>query len=84
MPFESAVNIMDAFFYDGARVIFMLSLSILQHLQSQLLKVTDDGQAMTILSNFLEKIDNTDEKKSVRTFDMICRALYTFEPSLNS
>ena len=29
MPFEAAVHVVDCFFYDGARVIFMVALAIL-------------------------------------------------------
>lgn len=28
MPYDSAVNIMDAFFYDGAKVIFQVSTKL--------------------------------------------------------
>ena len=29
MPFESAVNVMDCFLYDGARTNFMVALAVL-------------------------------------------------------
>lgn len=29
MPFEAAVHVVDCFFYDGARVVFMVALAIL-------------------------------------------------------
>ena len=32
MPFDSAVNIMDAFFYDGARVIYCSNISMVQEI----------------------------------------------------
>lgn len=30
MPFEAAVHVVDCFFYDGARVVFMVALAILE------------------------------------------------------
>ena len=38
----------------------MLSLMILKKLKLKLLSVTDDGEAMTILSQFLERVTNRD------------------------
>ena len=38
----------------------MLSLMILLKLKAKLLKVTDDGEAMTILSEFLDNVTNRD------------------------
>jgi hypothetical protein len=60
MPFECAVNIVDCFFYDGAKVIFMISLCILDNLKDNLLKCKDDGEAMTILGRYLENVTNQD------------------------
>ncbi|KAK2144685.1 hypothetical protein LSH36_737g04030 [Paralvinella palmiformis] len=56
IPFDSAVNILDCFFYDGAKI----SLTILDNNSGRLLKTSDDGEAMTILSSYLEKITNRD------------------------
>ena len=50
MPFESAINIIDCFFYDGAKVVFQVALTILSSNEDELLKAKDDGEAMTILS----------------------------------
>jgi len=60
IPFDSAVNIMDCFFFDGARVIFMISLAILDKVKDRLLRVTDDGEAMTLLGSYLETVRNPD------------------------
>ncbi|XP_015790455.1 TBC1 domain family member 9 [Tetranychus urticae] len=60
IPFESAIHIMDCFFYDGAKVVFQIALSILESNQEALLKCKDDGEAMTVLTGFLENITNHD------------------------
>lgn len=60
MPFESAVNILDCFFYDGAKVIFQIALTVLDANHDRLLTCKDDGSAMTILSGYLERIHNKD------------------------
>ncbi|KAI4833282.1 hypothetical protein KUCAC02_016192 [Chaenocephalus aceratus] len=49
MPFESAVVVVDCFFYDGIKVIFQLALSVLHANIHQLLSCKDDGEAMTVL-----------------------------------
>ncbi|XP_059170667.1 TBC1 domain family member 9B-like isoform X2 [Physella acuta] len=59
MPFNCAVNILDCFFYDGARVIFQVALTILDNKQEDLLKCNEDGEAMAILCEFLDNIDNS-------------------------
>ncbi|KOB75668.1 TBC1 domain family member 9, partial [Operophtera brumata] len=58
MPYECAVNIMDCFFYDGAKVIFQVTLTILDINRDKLLKCAEDGQAMQVLSDYLEGIYN--------------------------
>ncbi|XP_072045709.1 TBC1 domain family member 9B-like [Amphiura filiformis] len=60
MPFESAVNIMDCFFYDGAKIIFQIALTVLDATYDKLLGCEDDGQAMTVLSAYLENVTNQD------------------------
>lgn len=62
MPFESAINIADYFFYDGAKVVFQIALLILYSNQESLMKCKDDGEAMTILSGYLENIVNQEAK----------------------
>lgn len=59
-PFESAIHIVDCFFYDGAKVVFQVALSILEANQEALLQCKDDGEAMTILTGYLENITNHD------------------------
>ena len=62
MPFESAIHIADCFFYDGAKVVFQVALTILKSNQDALMKCKDDGEAMTVLSGYLENISNRDAK----------------------
>lgn len=66
MPFESALHIVDCFFYDGARVVFQVALAILDVNQSSLLKVRDDSEAMTILSGYIENIRISDITNLIR------------------
>ena len=65
MPFDSAVYLMDCFFYDGAKVMFQLSLTILQENKDALLSCNEEGDAITVLSTFLSKIENSDRKIEV-------------------
>ncbi|XP_076819069.1 TBC1 domain family member 9-like [Clavelina lepadiformis] len=62
MPFDSAVRVVDAFFFDGARVVFQIALCILKANEEQLLKCNDDGEAMTILASYLDKVGNRDTR----------------------
>lgn len=52
MPFESAVVVVDCFFFDGIKVIFQLALSVLHANIHQLLGCKDDGEAMTVLGRY--------------------------------
>lgn len=58
IPFESAVNIVDCFFYDGAKVVFQVALAVLESNQERLLNCKDDGEAMMALCEYLENIHN--------------------------
>ncbi|KAF2879783.1 hypothetical protein ILUMI_26388 [Ignelater luminosus] len=69
MPYESAVNIMDCFFYDGAKVIFQIALMILDWNQEKLLKCQDEGEAMQLLSDYLMGIYNDEGRGAVRNKD---------------
>uniref|UniRef100_A0A672I5C6 TBC1 domain family member 9 n=1 Tax=Salarias fasciatus TaxID=181472 RepID=A0A672I5C6_SALFA len=60
MPFESAVVVVDCFFYDGIKVIFQLALSVLHANIHQLLSCKDDGEAMTVLGRYLDSVTNKD------------------------
>ncbi|XP_034194602.1 TBC1 domain family member 8/9 isoform X2 [Osmia lignaria lignaria] len=60
MPTSSAVNIMDCFFYDGAKVIFQIALTVLEWNQDKLLNCRDDGEAMQLLTDYLGGVYNDD------------------------
>lgn len=49
MPFESAVVIVDCFFYEGIKVILQVALAVLDANVEQLLDCSDEGEAMTVL-----------------------------------
>lgn len=60
MRFSSAVSIMDCFFFDGAKVLFQVGLATLDANRNKLLAVQDDGEAMTVLGNYLAHVTNRD------------------------
>uniref|UniRef100_A0A8D1DKB4 Rab-GAP TBC domain-containing protein n=1 Tax=Sus scrofa TaxID=9823 RepID=A0A8D1DKB4_PIG len=60
MPLESAVNVVDCFFYDGIKAIFQLGLAVLEANAEDLCRSKDDGQALMVLSRFLDHIKNED------------------------
>jgi hypothetical protein len=44
IPYQTAAYVMDAFFADGARVIFQLALTVLAKNEDFLLSCADDGE----------------------------------------
>ncbi|KAM8975263.1 TBC1 domain family member 8 [Pelodytes ibericus] len=58
MPLQSAVNVVDCFFYDGIKAIFQIGLAVLDATAVELCNSKDDGQALVILSRFLEHVRN--------------------------
>ncbi|XP_049634172.1 TBC1 domain family member 9B [Suncus etruscus] len=58
MPFESAVVVVDCFFYEGIKVILQLALAILDANAEALLACSDEGEAMTILGRYLDNVVN--------------------------
>ncbi|NXX47456.1 TBC9B protein, partial [Tricholaema leucomelas] len=58
MPFESAVVIVDCFFYEGIKFILQVSLAILDANVEKLLQCCDEGEAMTILGRYLDNVVN--------------------------
>ncbi len=65
MPFDSAVYLVDCFFYDGAKVMFQLALTILQENKDALLNCNEEGDVITILADYLCDIENPDRKIEV-------------------
>lgn len=60
MPFESAVNILDCFFCDGAKVIFQIALAILDACSDKLARCKDDGEAISVLTQYVDGVTNAD------------------------
>ncbi|KAI4577014.1 hypothetical protein MJT46_002849 [Ovis ammon polii x Ovis aries] len=60
MPLESAVNVVDCFFYDGIKAIFQLGLAVLEATAEDLCSSKDDSQALMVLSRFLDHVKNED------------------------
>ncbi|CAH0555588.1 unnamed protein product [Brassicogethes aeneus] len=71
MPYESAVNVMDCFFYDGAKVIFQVALMLLEWNQEKLLQCRDEGEAMQHLADYLMGVFNDEGRGAIRnkTYD---------------
>uniref|UniRef100_A0A8C9SXP5 TBC1 domain family member 8B n=1 Tax=Scleropages formosus TaxID=113540 RepID=A0A8C9SXP5_SCLFO len=60
LPIESAVNVVDCFFYDGIKAILQLGLAVLDYNVEQLLACRDDAEAVTILNKFFDSVTNKD------------------------
>ncbi len=56
LPYTTAAHVIDAFFYDGARVLFVLALTILKNNEEYLLDCSDDGEAMIKLTGYFNQI----------------------------
>uniref|UniRef100_A0A673B1I3 TBC1 domain family member 8 n=1 Tax=Sphaeramia orbicularis TaxID=375764 RepID=A0A673B1I3_9TELE len=52
LPFQSAVCVVDSFFFHGIKAIFQLGLAVLEANAAQLSSSTDDGQALMILTRY--------------------------------
>lgn len=85
MPFQSAVHILDCFFYDGPRVLLMTGLEVLLQCEREVLSVPDDCGAMQVFTTFLQGVANTDtqtvfkgEKMSMNVTALIANAYEHF------
>ncbi|XP_061541189.1 TBC1 domain family member 9B isoform X1 [Phycodurus eques] len=58
MPFDSAVLLVDCFFYEGIKVIFQVALAVLHNNMDALLACSDEGEAMTVLGRYLDNVVN--------------------------
>ena len=65
MPFDSAVYLIDCFFYDGAKVMFQLALTILQKNKDKIMECNDEGDSISLLATYLERIESPDRKIEV-------------------
>lgn len=61
LSFRSALCVLDCFFYHGIRSIFQIGLAVLEANAAELCACTDDGQALMILSSFLDQVTHEDE-----------------------
>ncbi|XP_052004427.1 TBC1 domain family member 8-like [Xyrauchen texanus] len=61
LPFRSALCVLDGFFYHGIKSIFQISLAVLDVNAGELCTCTDDGQALMILTSFLEQVTHEEE-----------------------
>ncbi|XP_053625119.1 TBC1 domain family member 9 isoform X2 [Plodia interpunctella] len=94
MPYECAVNVMDCFFYDGAKVIFQVTLTILERNHEKLLQCTEDGQPMQILGDYLAGIYNDEAmalsteprtaKRTIKIQELVYEAYRTYGSSVTS
>ncbi|UJR27471.1 hypothetical protein I4U23_008757 [Adineta vaga] len=72
IPFESALYILDIFFYDGIKVLFQLALTILSENRQRLLQCEDDGDAIVVLTSYLEKLSvKSNEKEDEKIVELI-------------
>ncbi|XP_061752579.1 TBC1 domain family member 8B-like isoform X2 [Nerophis ophidion] len=60
LPIESAVNVVDCFFYDGIKAILQLGLAVLNYNMEALISCHDDAEAVTILNKFFDSVTNKD------------------------
>ncbi|XP_072837480.2 TBC1 domain family member 8B [Pogona vitticeps] len=60
LPIESAVNVVDCFFYDGIKAILQLGLAVLDYNMDRLLACKDDAEAVTVLNRFFDSVTNKD------------------------
>ncbi|XP_065191031.1 TBC1 domain family member 9-like [Sycon ciliatum] len=60
MPYASAVNVLDCFFFDGSKALFQVALAVLEANRRDLLEVDDEGEAMSRLTEYLERVNNRD------------------------
>ncbi|KAM9485263.1 TBC1 domain family member 8-like isoform 2-T2 [Salvelinus alpinus] len=56
LPFRSAVCVVDCFFFHGIKAIFQLGLAVLDANAAALCASADDGQALMILTGFLDHV----------------------------
>uniref|UniRef100_UPI00398EE0D8 TBC1 domain family member 8B n=1 Tax=Pristiophorus japonicus TaxID=55135 RepID=UPI00398EE0D8 len=60
LPIESAVNVVDCFFYDGIKAILQVGLAVLDYNMDKLVLCKDDAEAVTILNKFFDNVTNKD------------------------
>lgn len=66
MPFQSAVHILDCFFYDGPRVLQQVGLAVLDIATPHVLAADDDCNCMGALTKYLGGVFSSDHLESNR------------------
>ena len=61
---------MDAFFLDGACVIFRIALAILRENEQKIIDCRDEGEIMLLLSGFMESVYSREAPQG--TFKIRC------------
>ncbi|XP_068602620.1 TBC1 domain family member 8 [Brachionichthys hirsutus] len=64
LPFRSAVCVVDCFFFHGIKAIFQLGLAVLGANAARLSSSTDDGQALMILTGFLDQVGGEESSRA--------------------
>ncbi|XP_069011100.1 TBC1 domain family member 8 isoform X2 [Embiotoca jacksoni] len=64
LPFRSAICVVDSFFFHGIKAIFQLGLAVLEANAAQLCASTDDGQALMILTSFLDQVGSEESSRA--------------------
>ena len=82
LPYNTAVYVMDSFFYSGSKVIFQLALNVLSHNKQFLLDCRDEGEAMMGLNKYFRSIVRDDEvlstSNNVIISNLISEAVTTY------
>ena len=82
LPYNTAVYVMDSFFYSGSKVIFQLALNVLSHNRQFLLDCRDEGEAMMGLNKYFGSIVRDDEvlstSNNVIISNLISEAVTTY------
>ncbi|CAF0924420.1 unnamed protein product [Rotaria sordida] len=83
MPFESVLYVIDIFFYDGIKVLFQLALTILNENRHRLLACQDDGDAIMILTTYLDQFNDDNEKHEEKQIIYLIKKSYTNYNGIN-
>ncbi|KAL0272685.1 UNVERIFIED_CONTAM: hypothetical protein PYX00_005558 [Menopon gallinae] len=70
MPYACAVNIVDCFFFDGAKVLFQVALTVMESIEDKLKECRDDGEAMQLITAYLEGIYDEENPSAVKSPDV--------------